>query len=101
MDICRQSARFCEIMKCETTNSILTFVLGVVILLNVLFALRTINYTREFRSLQIQAAQDQAVLMQIQQIQSIGNDAMAYNQKNPNPELTRILQAAQTKPAGK
>jgi len=61
MDICRQSARFCEIMKCETTNSILTFVLGVVILLNVLFALRTINYTREFRSLQIQAAQDQAV----------------------------------------
>jgi hypothetical protein len=88
-------------MKCETTNTILTFVLGVLILLDVIFALRTVNSTREFRSLEIQANQAQAALVQIQQVESIANDAMAYNQKNPNAELTRILQAAQVKPAGK
>ena len=88
-------------MKCETTNTILTFVLGVLILLDVIFALRTVNSTREFRSLEIQANQAQAALVQIQQVGSIANEAMAYNQKNPNPELTRILQAAQVKPAGK
>jgi len=89
-------------MKCETTNTILTFALGVLILLNVLFAVRTINGTREFRSLEMQAARDQAFLLQIQQIQAIGIDAKAYNDKNPNPELTRILQAAaQPKPVGK
>jgi hypothetical protein len=88
-------------MKCETTNTILTFVLGVLILLDVIFALRTVNSTREFRSLESQANQAQAALLQIQQVGSIANDAMAYNQKNPNAELTRILQAAQVKPAGK
>jgi hypothetical protein len=88
-------------MKCETTNTILTFVLGVLILLDVLFALRTINSTREFRSLEIQASQAQAALLQVQQVESIGNDAMAYNQKNPSPELTRILQTAQVKSAVK
>jgi hypothetical protein len=88
-------------MKCETTNSILTFVLGVLILLDVVFALRTINGTREFRALEIQAAQAQAALAQIQQIRAIGSDAMLYNQKNPSPELTRILQTAQARPAGK
>jgi hypothetical protein len=87
-------------MKCETTNGILTFLLGVLILLDVLFALRTINSTREFRSLEIQASQAQAALLQIQQVEAIGNDAMAYNQKNPSPELTRILQEAQVKSAG-
>jgi hypothetical protein len=86
-------------MKCEKTNAVLTFALGVLILLDVLFALRTINYTREFRSLQIQAIQDQATITQIQQIESIARDVAAYNQKNPTPELTRILQAAQNPPA--
>jgi hypothetical protein len=88
-------------MKCETTNGILTFMLGVLLLLDVLFAVRTINSTRAFRSLEIQATQAQAALVQIQQVESIGNDAMGYNLKNPSPELTRILQAAQVKSAAK
>jgi hypothetical protein len=29
----------------------------------------------------------------------LGNDTLAYNQKNPNPELSRILQPFQSKPA--
>jgi hypothetical protein len=82
-------------MKCEKTNAVLTFVLGVLILLDVLFALRTINYTRELRSLQFQAAQDQLALTQIQQIESMARDVSDYNQKVKSPELARILAAAQ------
>jgi len=84
------------IMKCETTNTILTYVLGVLALLGVVFALQTIFRQREFRSLQIQATLDNASLARIQ---ALANDTLAYNQRNPNPELTRILQSAQAKPA--
>ena len=79
-------------MKCDTTNAVLTFVLGALILLDVIFALQTINYTREFRSLQFQALRDQAMMAQLQQLDAVAKEAVAYNQKNPNPELTRILQ---------
>jgi hypothetical protein len=54
--------------------------------------------TREFRSLQIQAMQGQNGLVRVQ---ALANDALAYNQKYPSPELTRILQAVQAKPAAK
>jgi hypothetical protein len=78
-------------MKCDTTNSILTFVLGAFVVLGVIFALQTIFRTREFRSLQVQAAVDNSNLMRLQ---SLGADVFAYNQKSPSPELTRILQNA-------
>jgi len=78
-------------MKCETMNSVLTFVLGAFVVLSVIFALQTIFRTREFRSLQIQATMDNANLMRLQ---ALANDVYAYNQKAQNPELTRILQAA-------
>jgi hypothetical protein len=80
-----------HLMKCETTNAILTFVLCALAVLGVIFALQTFNRTREFRFLQARAVQAQTGLMQIQQLQGIANDALAFNQKNPNPELTRIL----------
>ena len=85
-------------MKCETTNTILTIVLGLLILLDVWFAVRTINETREFRSLEMQATQDQAVL---QQLRLIDLNVRAFNEKNPNPELTHILQSVEAKPASK
>jgi hypothetical protein len=81
-------------MKCDTTNSILTFVLGVLAVAGVIFALQTIFLTREFRSLTFQATVDNNYLVQAQ---SLANDVAAYNQKNPSPELTRLLQAAQAK----
>ena len=77
------------------TNTVLTFVLGVLILLDVIFALQTINHTRELRSLQFQATQDQLALTQIQQIEAMAHDVAEFNKKNPNPELARILAAAQ------
>lgn len=79
--------------------------LGTLLLLDVFFALRTINYNRELRSLQVQAIQDQVFLNQFNQLESIARDTVEYNKKNPSPELTRILQAAQNpapaKPATK
>jgi len=83
-------------MKCETTNMILTFVLGVLAIAGVIFALQTINRTRELRSLTIQATVANASLLQVQ---SLANDTLAYNQKYPTPELTRLLQSVQAKPA--
>lgn len=88
-------------MKSETLNSVLTFVLGALILLDVIFAVQTINRSRHFRMLQVTAMQDQAMLAQIQQLESMARDVMEYNKSHPTPELTRILQAAQTKTAGK
>jgi hypothetical protein len=77
-------------MKCETMNSVLTFVLGAFVVLSVIFALQTIFRTREIRSLQIQAANINANYMRLQ---ALANDVNAYNQRTPNAELTRILQA--------
>jgi hypothetical protein len=72
-------------------NSVLTFVLGAFVVLGVIFALQTIFRTREFRSLQIQMASINANYMRLQ---ALAGDVNAYNQKTPNADLTRILQAA-------
>jgi hypothetical protein len=71
-------------------NSALTFVLGVFVVLGVVFALQTINRTRETRTLQIQAA---AINNSYMRLQALAVDVNAYNQRNPTPELTRILQS--------
>ena len=78
-------------MKCETMNSVLTFVLGAFVVLGVIFALQTIVRTREIRTLQIQAANINANYMRLQ---ALASDVNAYNQKNQSADLTRILQAA-------
>jgi len=83
-------------MKCETTDTVLKFVLAVLVILAVVFALQTIFRTRELRSLTQQATMDQNNLMRMQ---TLYNDALAYSQKNPSPDLTHILQAVQAKPA--
>ncbi|MDD5139122.1 MAG: hypothetical protein PHY43_02545 [Verrucomicrobiales bacterium] len=83
-------------MKCDTTNTILTFVLGVLAVAGVIFALQTIFLTREFRSLTVQATIANNSFIQVQ---ALANDVAAYNQKNPNPELTKLLAAAQAGPA--
>ena len=75
-------------MKCETMNSVLTFVLGAFVVLGVIFALQTIFRTREIRSLQIQNANINANYMRLQ---ALANDVNAYNQKNPNADLSSIL----------
>ena len=41
-------------MKCETTNTVLTLVLALLVVAGVIFALQSIFRTREFRTLQSQ-----------------------------------------------
>jgi hypothetical protein len=77
-------------MKCDTMNSVLTFALGALVVLAVIFALQTIVRTREIRSLQIQMNNINANYMRLQ---ALANDVTAYNQKYPSAELTHILQA--------
>jgi hypothetical protein len=83
-------------MKCDVTNGILTFALGVLLVGDVLFALQAINHTREFRKMSSQVAQVQTSILQLQ---SLMNDVAVYNQRTPSPELTRLLQSIQAKPA--
>lgn len=85
-------------MKPDLTNTVLTFVLGVLAIAGVIFALQTIFLTREFRALTVQATVANTSLMQVQ---ALANDVAAYNQKSPSAELTRLLTAAQTAPAKK
>ena len=67
-------------------NSILTFFLGLLALLGVIFALQTIFLTRELRQLNAQAAADNNNLMQIQgPAQALINDVIAFNKSNPSP----------------
>ena len=97
MDICRQIAKFAAlIMKCETTHAILTFVLAVFAVAGVIFALQTIFLTREFRSLTVEATQANSKLVEVR---TLAGEVVAYNQKNPSPELTKLLQSIQTKSA--
>jgi hypothetical protein len=90
---------FEHLMKCDTMNSVLTFVLGAFVVLGVIFALRAISGQRDFRMLQYQASQSQAGLIQLQQLQALVNDIKEYDKLHPSPELTHILDGLQTKPA--
>ncbi|MGD1088870.1 MAG: hypothetical protein ABR955_09125 [Verrucomicrobiota bacterium] len=83
-------------MKCETTDTVLKFVLAVLVILAVIFALQTMFRTRELRSLNLEATMANNY---VQQIRSLYNDSLIYSQRNPDPDLTRILQTVQTKPA--
>jgi uncharacterized protein YccT (UPF0319 family) len=83
-------------MKSETTNTILTFVLGMLAIAGVIFALQTIFLTREFRALTVQATIANNSLMQVQ---ALAQDVAAYNQKSPSAELTKLLSVAQATPA--
>lgn len=79
-------------MKSDMTNTVLTFVLGVLAVLGVVFALQTMFLTRDLRNLQAEATQCQNALVRVQ---SLANESATYNQKTPSPELLRILQGAQ------
>ena len=79
-------------MKSDTLNGVLTFVLGVLVVLGVVFALRVASATHESRLLQSQAIMDNARLVKARELAAA---AVAYNQKAQSPELTRILQSLQ------
>jgi hypothetical protein len=85
-------------MKNDNITTALNLVLAVLAILGVIFALQTIFRTRELRSLQMQATQANGYRMGVE---ALANDAIAYSKQNPNAEILRILQPAQTKPANR
>ena len=86
-------------MKSDTTATVLNFVLAVLVILGVVFAMLAMNRTREFRQMTVSATLANTALMRAQ---GLANDTAAYNAAAKSPELSRILQAIQTKqPAAK
>jgi hypothetical protein len=83
-------------MKSESLNGVLTFVLGVFVVLGVFFSLKVAFATHETRTLQNEALQDNARLIWAK---SLVADVQAYNQRYPSVELTHLLQSLQAKPA--
>jgi hypothetical protein len=74
---------------------VLNFVLVLLAVCGVLFAILTFTRTRDLRLLNATATQDNNVLVRMQ---NVVGEVAAYNQKNPDPKLTAILQSI-TKPA--
>jgi len=83
-------------MKSDTLTTFLNFVLAGLVLLSVIFALMSIWRTRELRQLSMQANYANNALVKIQ---ALANDTAAYNQTHQDPQLARLLQNIQAKPA--
>lgn len=86
-------------MKNDTTTTLLNFVLAVLVILGVVFALMTMHKTNTVRSMQPQLVlatqrfQNDAMRMQV-----LLNDVITYNKTANNPELAEIIKSA-TAPA--
>lgn len=85
-------------MKSDTTTTVLNFVLAVMVILGVVFALLAMSRTRELRQLTVSAT---IANNNILRAQALANDTAAYNATAKSPELTRILQSVQPKPAAR
>ena len=83
-------------MQSNTINTVLNFVLATLVLLGVVFALLTIVRVREYRTLSLQANFANNAMMRLQ---ALANDTVAYNQTKQDPNITKLLQAIQGRPA--
>jgi len=83
-------------MKCELLNTILTFLLGVSVLLGVIFALRTVFHTRELRTLQAQMLSCQ---VNVNRLNLTLNAAAQYGKTHP--DIQHIIQPFEPKPAAR
>jgi multisubunit Na+/H+ antiporter MnhB subunit len=83
-------------MKSDTTTTVLNFVLAVLVILGVVFALLAMTRTRHFRALSPYAIQANSKIMMCR---SLVNDVEAYNKQAKSPEITKMLQSLQPKTA--
>lgn len=90
MDIRRYSAKFPSAMKYETLNGVLTFILGVLVVLGVICAVRMVMIHHEVRTLQKEATQSNFYIMQTR---AVLNDSQLYYQKYQDPKLAQILES--------
>ena len=82
-------------MKSDTTTTVLTFVLFLLVICGVFFAILTFMRTSEFRKLSADAGRDKDLYVRVQ---TLAGEVNAYNQKAPSAGLTQILQSIQAKP---
>jgi hypothetical protein len=95
VDICRQFVKLTAlVMKCETTNTILTWVLGALVLLGALFALQAIFRARELRTLQTQVIACQSNMNRLNLLLTEG---LQYGKTHP--DINRVLQPFEAKSA--
>ena len=80
-------------MKCDTTNTVLTWVLAVLVLAGVLFALKTIMRTRELRAMQSQALACQG---NMNRLNLLLNESVLYGRTHP--DINHVLQPFEAKP---
>jgi hypothetical protein len=85
-------------MKNDLTTTVLNLALAALVILGVVFAFLWMMWTRELRGL---SAAGTAANQALVRAQSLANDAAAYNARVNSPELTRILQSVQGKPAAR
>ncbi len=85
-------------MKSDTTTTVLNFILAVLVILGVVFALLSMTRAREFKMLSTNATLANNQLMRAQ---GLANDTAAYNASAKSPELARLLQSIQPKTAAK
>jgi hypothetical protein len=85
-------------MKSDSTTTVLNFILAMLVVLGVVFALLSMKRTRDFRILSANATLANSALMRAQ---GLANDTAAFNAAAKSPELTRILQSIQTSTAAK
>ena len=80
-------------MKNDTTTTVLNFVLAVLVILGVAFALMSMTRQRELRQRQIvlQIGLQQAQIVNVR-AQALANDTLIYNNTAKSAELNRILQ---------
>ena len=83
-------------MKNDLATAFLNCVLLVLVLLSVFFGYLTIRREPRVAGFATLALQDNNNMMKVN---AILNDAAVYNASARSPELARILQAAQQKPA--
>jgi hypothetical protein len=78
-------------MKNDLTTTFLNFVLAVLVICCVTFALWDMKRTHQLRALQYQMQQAQQGMLRAQ---ALANDVVAYNAQAKSPELNQILQSA-------
>jgi hypothetical protein len=87
-------------MKNDTTTTMLNFVLAVLVILGVVFALMTMRRTNALRSMQPQLVlAGQRVQQDAARASALLNDVAVYNKTANNPELAEIIKEASTAPA--
>lgn len=85
-------------MKNDTLTTALNVLLAALVFLGVVYALLSMQRMREWRALQAQAAIANNTLSKIQ---ALANDTMIYNQQHRDPQIARLLQSIEAKPAAK